>query len=1363
MTDASPARQLSGEELVSGLLRLLDVDDLGGDRFLGRRKPGGVGRVFGGQVIGQALAAAERTVPEDRPVHSLHAYFLRGGNEDYEIDFRVERDLDGGSFSNRRIVASQLGKPILTMLASFHRREPGARHASPMPAVPAPEDLANERELRRRHLDKLPKSQQEFVLRQRPIDLRPHGRSAGRSEDSPRGAGLRQRHDAAGHLHASPRSALGQRQRDERQPRSRHLVPRRFPRRRMAALCLRQPVGGPCARVQPGQHLHARRPAGRQPAATTVRRAWLTRRFPVPAWRDETASSDHRRAGIRAAARCRAHRHGAGTGAIGLSRRRGDTESPGAGADRWPRAAALRTAHHQLSHGADRSGGTGPARRCGNGTGPLCARRSGRDDRRGRPGSRARHRTHAGRRADRRGVHRSCAPHRRKSTGASGPSPDVLADTARWKDDRTVAERPHDHGRRASPGNRPAACRCRLAGRERSGRARPPTFVERDQRTRASGAALRDRLGPARPQGPLHRGRSRPQRKLSGLRRARACGSGCQGGLDHQRSAGKRRCQPAGRSPSDGGDDQRQHRDPGPGERHFRALRPPSAGQRSRPSRRGRAYRAGSRQAGQFGQFRCAASAFPADGRAVRARGGRPALCHCPFHHGRRGQRSGLAGWKGRMESIGPAPSRCRRISRQQRRLLQAGRAHLSRRAEVQQQRPLARRANARNFIKRAGRDRAAALFAVRADGEAVNLVAQALQVEQHRRIDRQHLLPPVREMEHFPPFAAVMRPLGDGDQRHVVDAEFLQRLAHRAHLALAAVDQHEIGPDAAFAIRVFLLRAGEPAAEHLAHHREIVVGLRRLDIPFAVLAVEEPVRPRHDHRPQRVRALDMAVVVDLDALRRFGQFQKLGHLAVDLRLGAGFGQTPLQRFHRVAAGLLHQPPPVAPLRHRNLDLAAGRLLQGLRQQIGFRQRPVDQDQARRRHFLVELGKEAGEHLGFLQPFGMAGKERAMAPVLPAPDEEGLDADMPALRRHGEDIGIAHAFGVDRLAALDERGRAQAVAQHRRAFEIERFRSLRHLPFDLALHGGRLPPQEIARLAHQIGIVVLADPADAGRRTAPDLVKQARPVAPCHEAIVARAQQKQLLQRVDRGVDRSGTGEGAIVVPLRLARAAMLHDARKRMVGAQQDERKRFIVAQQHVVRRAEALDELRFQQQRLGFGIGRDDGHRPAPGPCLHRARPARIVHAIDAGLGGQRAHHLADGGTEPRAMVVQISAVPRFGEMPAAARGGQNGHMHPHRLTASAWASLFARGTLWARRAGLFPTSLRHTQPSEKASESADGERRTPRNARHGGGTAAERDVPRAPRKRSRDPGPHRRQDAQEPHPRAGGRRSARGTDAL
>lgn len=123
------------QEMVDRLIDLLNVKDHGGDRFEGARKIGGVGRVFGGQVIGQALASAERTVPDDRPVHSLHAYFLRGGDEDHGIDFKVERDLDGGSFSNRRVVASQLGKPILNMVASFHKREEGRYHAEPMPDV----------------------------------------------------------------------------------------------------------------------------------------------------------------------------------------------------------------------------------------------------------------------------------------------------------------------------------------------------------------------------------------------------------------------------------------------------------------------------------------------------------------------------------------------------------------------------------------------------------------------------------------------------------------------------------------------------------------------------------------------------------------------------------------------------------------------------------------------------------------------------------------------------------------------------------------------------------------------------------------------------------------------------------------------------------------------------------------------------------------------------------------------------------------------------------------------------------------------------------------------------------------------------
>lgn len=172
MSNESSYPALTPEELVADLLELLDVEDRGGDRFRGRRKKGGVGRVFGGQVIGQALASAERTVPDDRPVHSLHAYFVRGGSEDFEIDFRVERDLDGGSFSNRRIVASQQGQTILNMLASFHKREEGAFHAEPMPDVPGPEGLANEATLRRQaaiaagHTPRGPG-------RARPIEMRP--------------------------------------------------------------------------------------------------------------------------------------------------------------------------------------------------------------------------------------------------------------------------------------------------------------------------------------------------------------------------------------------------------------------------------------------------------------------------------------------------------------------------------------------------------------------------------------------------------------------------------------------------------------------------------------------------------------------------------------------------------------------------------------------------------------------------------------------------------------------------------------------------------------------------------------------------------------------------------------------------------------------------------------------------------------------------------------------------------------------------------------------------------------------------------------------------------------------------------------
>ena len=161
------------QTLVNGLVRLLDLSGGEKDKFAGRNRQGGTGRMFGGQVIAQAMVAAERTVPEDRPIHSLHAYFLRGGDEAEGISLDVLRDLDGGSFSNRRVVASQHGRPILTMVASFHRREEGVHHSDAMPDVPAPEDLPSEADLRAQVADSLPADKRAFMLRPRPIELRP--------------------------------------------------------------------------------------------------------------------------------------------------------------------------------------------------------------------------------------------------------------------------------------------------------------------------------------------------------------------------------------------------------------------------------------------------------------------------------------------------------------------------------------------------------------------------------------------------------------------------------------------------------------------------------------------------------------------------------------------------------------------------------------------------------------------------------------------------------------------------------------------------------------------------------------------------------------------------------------------------------------------------------------------------------------------------------------------------------------------------------------------------------------------------------------------------------------------------------------
>src|SRR6516225_3446217 len=121
------------------VIKLLDLEQIEEDIFRGDSPEGERRqRVFGGQVAGQALVAAGRTVPADRPVHSLHAYFIRPGDTTVPIVYLVDRVRDGRSFTTRRVSAVQHGEAIFTLSASFHHPEPGPEHADPMPAAPPP-------------------------------------------------------------------------------------------------------------------------------------------------------------------------------------------------------------------------------------------------------------------------------------------------------------------------------------------------------------------------------------------------------------------------------------------------------------------------------------------------------------------------------------------------------------------------------------------------------------------------------------------------------------------------------------------------------------------------------------------------------------------------------------------------------------------------------------------------------------------------------------------------------------------------------------------------------------------------------------------------------------------------------------------------------------------------------------------------------------------------------------------------------------------------------------------------------------------------------------------------------------------------
>src|SRR5487761_1397063 len=153
------------------LLDLPDLEQIEVNIFRGRSPDESVQRVFGGQVAGQALGAAGRTVPADRPVHSLQAYFIRPGDPAVPLVYIVDRVRDGRSFTTRRVSAIQHGKTIFTLSASFHQPEPGPEHATAMPEVPPPDSVPPTRERLEKLLGPLDPGF-DRMLKSNPIDLR---------------------------------------------------------------------------------------------------------------------------------------------------------------------------------------------------------------------------------------------------------------------------------------------------------------------------------------------------------------------------------------------------------------------------------------------------------------------------------------------------------------------------------------------------------------------------------------------------------------------------------------------------------------------------------------------------------------------------------------------------------------------------------------------------------------------------------------------------------------------------------------------------------------------------------------------------------------------------------------------------------------------------------------------------------------------------------------------------------------------------------------------------------------------------------------------------------------------------------------
>ena len=327
-----------------------------------------------------------------------------------------------------------------------------------------------------------------------------------------------------------------------------------------------------------------------------------------------------------------------------------------------------------------------------------------------------------------------------------------------------------------------------------------------------------------------------------------------------------------------------------------------------------------------------------------------------------------------------------------------------------------------------------------------MRLIAQPLHKIQHRIIAPQRHHAFAHPVEFF--FAVVaVHAFGHPHHRHILDAILLHDLTHRTHLPCAPIDQQKVRPHAFIPIRIFLQQPLKPPVQHLFHHAKVIP--RRdvipLDVELAIAVFHEPFRPGDNHAAHRIGALNVAVVVDLNALRRPVKIKHLRHPLQQLGLRGGLTHFTGQAFPRIPRRTFHKLCLLAALGHGDLNLAPRLGPQRLRHQLGVFN-GMRQDQLPWRLLaVIELPNESLQHLSCLHIHTHARIEIPVAPVLIGSDEEHLHTGLTLLQMQRNHIRLRHATRVDALRLLHRSQRPNAIAQCRGFLKLHRLGCRLHL------------------------------------------------------------------------------------------------------------------------------------------------------------------------------------------------------------------------------------------------------------------------------------------------------------------------------